>query len=217
MAVRAFIGLHAAAILFAQAFSSEASAGEATFPVKPIRVIVASSPGGPNDVLARAIATPWSEILGRPVVVDNRAGAAGVIGTELGAKAPADGYTLLFGFQGPLVIAPHFNDTSPYQPLKDFAPVSLVAAAPYVLLVHPNVPAKSAKELIALAKARPGVLSTLERTLMQVLKDSTTNNRLTQLGFDVDGSGPETFRRLIREESELWNNVIKAAGLKRQG
>ena len=74
-------------------------------------------------MLARAIATPWSEVLGRPVVVDNRAGAAGVIGTELGAKAPADGYTLLFGFQGPLVIAPNFNDTSPYQSLKDFAPV----------------------------------------------------------------------------------------------
>jgi tripartite-type tricarboxylate transporter receptor subunit TctC len=134
-------------------------AAEPAFPTRPIRLIVASAPAGPNDVVARALSTPWGEMLGRPIVVDNRAGAAGVIGTDLGAKAQPDGYTLLLGFQGPLVIAPNLNEPIPYDTLKDFAPVSLAVSSPFVLLVHPGVPVKSVKELIALAKQRPGKLN----------------------------------------------------------
>jgi tripartite-type tricarboxylate transporter receptor subunit TctC len=134
------------------------SFAQQSYPTKPIRVIVASAPGGPNELLMRAIAPTFSESLGKPVVIDTRAGAAGVIGTDIAAKAAPDGYTLLLGFQGPLAISPYMTGT-PYDSLKDFAPVSLVAGAPFVLVVNPKVPATSVKELVALAKSRPGKLN----------------------------------------------------------
>src|SRR4051812_6661611 len=124
-----------------------------TYPVKPLRMVVPFAPGGGTDVIARYLAAGLSESMGRQVVVDNRAGANGVIGTEIVARAPADGYTLLF------VSSPHSVNPSlyklPYDTLRDFAPISMVATSPYVLVVHPSVPARSVKELIALAKARP--------------------------------------------------------------
>jgi tripartite-type tricarboxylate transporter receptor subunit TctC len=134
-------------------------AAEQPYPNKPIRLIVASSPGGPNDLIARIVAPPWGDVLGRAIVVDNRAGAAGMIGTEMAARAAPDGYTLLLGFPGPLIIGPQLSDTPSYDALKDFTPVSLAVSAPFVLLVNPSVPAKSMKELVALAKARPGKLN----------------------------------------------------------
>ena len=143
--------------LFAAAETSLAA--ERPYPNKPIRLIVASSPGGPNDLVARMVAAPWGELLGRPIVIDNRAGAAGVIGSELVARAAPDGYTLLVGFPGPLIIAPLLNESAPYDALKDFAPVSLAVSAPFVLLVRPGVPAKSVKDLVALARARPGKMN----------------------------------------------------------
>jgi tripartite-type tricarboxylate transporter receptor subunit TctC len=130
-----------------------------SFPVKPIRMIAPSSPGGPVDVLARILAQGMTETLGQQMVVENRAGAAGQIGADMVAKSAPDGYTLLLGFSGPLAISPNMNEKTPYDSTRDFAPVSLVAAAPYVLLVHPTVPAKSVKELIALARARPGKMN----------------------------------------------------------
>ena len=139
--------------------AAHANAAELAYPTKSIRLIVASAPAGPNDIVARALATPWSELLGRPIVVDNRAGAAGVIATDTAAKATPDGYTLLVGFQGPLVIAPNMDQSVPYDPVKDFAPISLAVASQYLLVVHPKVPARSAKELIALAKSRPGKMN----------------------------------------------------------
>ena len=135
-----------------------AAAAQSAYPTKPIRLVVASSPGGPNELLARAIIPGWTEALGRTVVIDARAGAAGVIGTDLAAKAAPDGYTLLLGFQGPLAIAPSLTGT-PYDALKDFAPVTLVAGAPFVLVVNPGVPAKTLIDLVALARARPGRLN----------------------------------------------------------
>jgi tripartite-type tricarboxylate transporter receptor subunit TctC len=134
-------------------------AAEQPYPNKPIRLIVASAPGGPNDLIARIAAPPWGEALGRPIVVDNRAGAAGMIATEMAARAAPDGYTLLVGFPGPLIIGPMLSDSPPYDALKDFTPVSLAVSAPFVLLVHPNVPARSMKELVSLAKTRPGKLN----------------------------------------------------------
>lgn len=129
------------------------------FPSKPIRMIAPSSPGGPVDVLARILAQGMTETLGQQMVIENRAGAAGQIGADLVAKAPPDGYTVLLGFSAPLAISPNLNEKTPYDSLKDFAPVSQVAAAPYVLLVHPSVPAKSVKELVALARSRPGKMN----------------------------------------------------------
>lgn len=136
-----------------------AAAAQSTFPTRPIRLIVASAPGGPNDLLARIVSLPWGEALGRTIVVDNRAGAAGMIATEIAAHAAPDGYTLLVGFPGPLIIGPGMSASPPYDALKDFTPISLMASGPFVLLVNPGVPAKTMRELVVLAKSRPGKLN----------------------------------------------------------
>lgn len=128
------------------------------FPNRPVRVIVPTSPGGLLDVVMRLVAQKMTEVMGQTVVLEHRPGASTNIGAELAARAPADGYTLLSNSL-PLVVNPHFYGKLPYNAEKDFAPVSLVASAPYVLVVHPSVPARSIKELIALAKAKPGVLN----------------------------------------------------------
>ena len=129
------------------------------YPNKPIRMISPSGAGGPVDVICRTVAHALSEVLGQQVVVENRVGAAGLIGTDFVVKAPPDGYTLLFGFSGPLAIVPNLNLKTPYDPVKDLAPISRVASAPYVLLVHPSVPTTTVKQLVSLAKARPGKMN----------------------------------------------------------
>jgi tripartite-type tricarboxylate transporter receptor subunit TctC len=130
-----------------------------TYPVKPIRIIAPSGAGGPVDVICRTVAQGLGEVLGQQFVVENRVGAAGLIGTETVVKSAPDGYTLLFGFSGPLAIVPHLNPNTPYDVQRDLVAISQVAAAPYVLLVHPSVPAKSVKQLVALAKSRPGKMN----------------------------------------------------------
>jgi tripartite-type tricarboxylate transporter receptor subunit TctC len=129
-----------------------------TFPTKPVRVIIPFAPGGGTDNLTRIMAPRLTELLGQPIVVDNRAGASGQIGTELGARAAADGHTLTH-VDTSFTSNPSLFSKLPYDPIRDFAPVSLLASAPVVLIVHPSVPVKSLKELIALAKARPGELN----------------------------------------------------------
>jgi tripartite-type tricarboxylate transporter receptor subunit TctC len=129
------------------------------YPTRPIRLIVPFAPGGGTDLVARTIAQRASESIGQAIVVDNRGGAGGVIGADLVAKAPPDGYTLLMGTPGPLTINPNLQSKTPYDTLKDFAPISLATISPFVLVVHPSVPARSVKELIALARARPGQLN----------------------------------------------------------
>jgi len=125
------------------------------YPVRAVRVIVPYAPGGGSDVISRILAQRLSESFGRQFVIDNRAGANGIVGTEIAAQAPADGYTLLY------VSSPHAVNSSmyrklPYDTLKDFAPISEVAIAASILAVHPSLPARSVREFIALAKARPG-------------------------------------------------------------
>ena len=157
--VSRFLLLGACAGLSQFASAQTAAPLKQSFPNKSIRLIAPSSAGGPVDVIARIVAQGWSEVLAQQIVIDNRAGAAGMIGAELVARSAPDGYTLLLGFSGPLVIVPQINVSTPYDTLNDFAPISLVATAPYVLLVHPAVAAKSVKELVALAKAQPGKLN----------------------------------------------------------
>ena len=135
------------------------SAPDPNYPSRPIRMIAPSSAGGPVDVMARVVSQGLSDVFGQQVVVDNRAGAAGLIGAELVASAAPDGYTIMFGFSGPLVIVPHLGGKTPYNTLKDFVPVSLTTQAPYILLVHPSLPVNSVKELIALAKQRAGKMN----------------------------------------------------------
>jgi tripartite-type tricarboxylate transporter receptor subunit TctC len=128
------------------------------YPSKPIRIIVPTSPGGIIDIVARMVGQKLTEVTGQIVVIENRAGASNNIGTEYVARAPADGYTLLAATL-PLVVNPGLFEKLPFNVERDFAPVSLVVSAPYVLVAHPSLPAKSVKELVALAKAKPGALS----------------------------------------------------------
>ena len=130
-----------------------------SYPVKPIRLIVPFPPGGPTDTHSRWAAQQLNVAFGQPVVVENRAGAAGVIGTETVAKAAADGYTLLGGNPGPLTIAPSVRKQLGYDPIRDFAPITLIARSASCMCIHPSIPAKSLKEFIALAKASPGKIN----------------------------------------------------------
>ena len=129
------------------------------YPVKPVRLVVTYTAGGPADIAARALAQKLAEMWGQQVVVDNRAGAGGIIGTELVAKAAPDGYTLLHGTAAGLIINPLLVKKLPYDTFRDFAPVSMVVIVPQLLVTHPALPATTLKELIALAKARPGALN----------------------------------------------------------
>jgi tripartite-type tricarboxylate transporter receptor subunit TctC len=129
------------------------------YPTKPIRLVVPFTPGGSSDILARAVGQRLTEAWGQPVVIDNVPGAGGSLGADRVAKAAPDGYTLLMGHIGNLSVAPTLYPKLPYDPVKNFTPVAWVASVPNVLVVHPSVPAKSVKELMALAKSKPGQLN----------------------------------------------------------
>ena len=134
-------------------------AGAQSYPNKPIRMIVTFAAGGGADFMGRMIGQKLSETLGQSVIVDNRAGAGGAIGNEAAAKAAPDGYTLLLGAAGPLVISPALYAKLPFDTLKDLTPITLLAHVPFALCAHPSVPAAGVKELIALAKRRSGKLN----------------------------------------------------------
>ena len=132
---------------------------QGTYPTKPVRLIVAFPPGGSTDIIARLVGQKLSERVGQQVVVDNRGGAGGTIGTDIAAKSTADGYTLTMGTTSTHVIAPAIFPTVKYDPIKDFEPITLVASTPYLLVLHPGVKAKSLKDFIALVKSQPGKLN----------------------------------------------------------
>ena len=136
-----------------------AAATAQTYPDKPIRVILPVPAGGTPDVLARHVTPGMAELLGQSLVIDNRGGAGGRIAAELVARAAPDGYTIFLTSPGALTIVPHVTQNVPYDTHKDFAPIGLVSTGPFLLLVHPSVPAKTVKELIALARAEPGKLN----------------------------------------------------------
>ncbi len=144
-------------ILAAVAAIPTAAAGQA-YPSKPIRFVAAFPAGGPSDIVSRAIAKRMAEVMGQPVVVENRTGAGGNIGAEFVAKAPPDGYTVLLGGSY-VTIAPSLYRKLAFDPVKDFAPIGLIVSNQYVLVVHPSVPAKSVKDLIRVAKAQGGKLN----------------------------------------------------------
>ena len=129
------------------------------YPSRPIHIVVPFTPGGSTDILARSIGQELTKAWGQPVIVDNIPGAGGSVGADRVAKAPADGYTLLMGHIGTLGVNPSLYPNLPYDAVKSFAPVAWVARVPNVLVVHPSVPAKSVKELVAHAKANPGKLN----------------------------------------------------------
>ncbi len=145
----------ALAILALTALPLQAHA-QSEFPDRPIRMVVPFPPGGPTDIVARLVAVNMSTILGQNVVVENRAGATGTIGSTAVAKALPDGYTIVMGTLGSHTLAPLLQTTMPYDPRRDFAPISLLATVPNVLMVANSVPARDVRELIALMKANPG-------------------------------------------------------------
>ena len=129
-----------------------------TYPDKSVRVVVPFPPGGAADIVGRAITQKLTDAFGKSFLVDNRSGAGGVLGADLAAHAAPDGYTLLFASSSSLSVSPHIMSKPPYDPLRDFAPVVLIGHTPNLLVTHFSVPAKSVRQLIALAKARPGEL-----------------------------------------------------------
>jgi len=191
------------------------SSAHAAYPDKPIRLVVPFAPGGNIDITARIVAPALSEHLGQPVLVDNRGGAGGRIGTEMVAKAPPDGYTLLLGSSGALTMNPVFSPLKSYDPVRDFAPTSLVSIVPLILVVHPSLPVKTTKEFIALLKSRPrqvmmasaGTGSTTHLTgeLFQVITGTT----LTHVPFR--GSGPATIE-LIGGHTQCMFDQVSTSG-----
>jgi len=150
------ISVFSAAVAWAFACGS---VGAQSYPTKPIRLVVAQAPGGGNDTIGRMVANKLSQSLKQQVVVDNRAGAGGLIAAELIAKSPPDGYALLLGNVATMTIIPNVQKNVPYDPFRDFEPVSLIASAPLLVVVHPSLPVTTVKQLIALAKAKPGQLN----------------------------------------------------------
>src|SRR3954468_2033413 len=143
--------------LVVMALASTALAAE--YPSKPVRLVVPQPPGGGADIIARMLAQKLGAGLEQEIVVDNRGGAGGIVGTELVAHTPADGYTLLLGYTGSLTINPNIYKQLPYRPLEDFDPVSVAAASPFLMVVHPALRVASVAELVALAKKQPAPLN----------------------------------------------------------
>jgi len=148
-----------AAIIAMLAASTSAGALAQTFPAKPVRLVVAFPAGGGVDIVARLLSPKLTEAWGEQVIVDNRAGASGVIGTEFAARAAPDGHTLFIGTLGNLAVNQHLFAKMPVDPLRDFAPITQVVAVHFVLVAHPALPARNVPELIALARSRPGQLN----------------------------------------------------------
>ena len=143
----------------AWAVASSGAVAQGAYPERPVRIIVPFPPGGPADVLARIVGDKLGQSLGKPFIIENKAGAGGNIGMEQGARAAPDGYTLTLAPVGNLTVAPALYSKLPYDPAKDFAPITVLASVPNVLIVHPSVGVKSVAELVALAKAKPGSLN----------------------------------------------------------
>ena len=146
-------------VFCAAALTFALSAHGQSYPAKPIRYIVPFPAGGGQDLVVRALAPRLTEALGQPIVVDNRPGAATMVGAELAAKSPPDGYTVFNGSNTTLSINPNLYTKVPYDPIRDFMPVTQIASVPNLLIVHPSLPAKSVKELAALARSRPNQLN----------------------------------------------------------
>lgn len=180
------------------------SAGAAEYPSKPIRFIVPQPPGGAADIVARLLAPGLNASLGQQVVIDNRSGAGGLVGTDLAAKSSPDGYTLLLGYTGSLTINPSLYKKLPYRP-QDFDPISLATASPFLLVVHPSVRAATVSELIAFAKGRPVPLNyaspgngSLHHLAMEWFKSLTGANVV-----HVPYKGAQSFTAVIAGEVSL--------------
>jgi tripartite-type tricarboxylate transporter receptor subunit TctC len=163
------------------------------YPSKPVRMVVPYPPGGGTDIIARPLAQRLTEGLGQQVIVDNRAGASGNLGMESVAKTPPDGYTIVLALNAQWAVNPSLYQKLPYDPVRDFAPITLLGAAPYLLVVHPTLPAKSIKEFIALAKSKPNELRFSSSGngsgahLAAAMLDSMTGTKTTHIPYKGAG------------------------------
>ncbi len=205
-------GQQCAALLFSLGAAAAVTAIAADYPTKPIRLIVPFAAGGGNDAVARTIAQRLSEELGQQVVVDNRAGAGGIVGAEAAAKSAPDGYTLFLGGVGSHAINPSVHRDLPYDPVKDFAPISLIASAPLILVVHPSVAASSVEELIGLAKAKPNTINYASNGngssshLAAVMFESMTAIRMTHVPYK--GLSPALVDLLAGRVQAMFSSVV---------
>ncbi len=205
----------AVAALFAYtAIFAGSSLAQTVYPAKAIRYVVPFPAGGPLDIVARAIGQELNQSWGQPVVIDNRPGAGGNIGADLVAKAPADGYTILMGAVSTHAINVTLYNTLPYDPIRDFAPVTLITSVPNVLVVHPSVPANNVKELIALAKSRPGQLNFASGStgsaghLAGELFNSMAGVRMTHIPYK--GAAPAVVDLMAGHVSLMFDNMSSA-------
>ena len=198
-----------------------ALAGAQTYPAKAVRIIVPFPPGAGVDIVTRAVSGRLGEALGQQLIVDNRAGAGGIVGAEIAAKAPADGYTLFMGTAGILTVIPHMNSKAPYSPERDFIPISLVAGVPSMLVVHPSLPVKSVRDLIALARARPGALnyaSTGNGTLPHLAAEFfKAQAKINMVHIAYKGSAPATTDLLSGQVEVFFGNVLSVIEQVRSG
>ncbi|MBI2297098.1 MAG: tripartite tricarboxylate transporter substrate binding protein [Betaproteobacteria bacterium] len=193
-----------------------AASAQQPYPNKPIRLIVGFAPGGNTDTVGRIVGQKLGEWLGTQVVVDNRGGASGTIGTELAARATPDGYTLTMGTSTTHAIAVAAFSKLRYDPIKDFAPIALVASAPYLLTVHSSVPARSVKELVALVKSQPGKFNYgsagAATTTHLVMVTFATRAELDMTHIPFKGNGPATAALLAGEVQVLFGAVPPLLG-----
>jgi tripartite-type tricarboxylate transporter receptor subunit TctC len=201
--------------------ASVAAAAGADYPNRAVKVIVPFAPGGGADVIARLVFAKLSVRLGQSFVIDNRGGAGGIVGTDAVAKAAPDGYTLLLGQTGPNALNPSLFAKIPYDPIADFAPVIQLTSYPYVIVVHPSVPAQSLKELVALAKAKPDSLSFgtagtgSSGQLAAELFMRTTGTKMTHVPYK--GAGPALADTLSNVVSLTFGDVASSTPLATSG
>jgi tripartite-type tricarboxylate transporter receptor subunit TctC len=187
-------------------------AGAATFPDKPVRLIVPFPPGGGSDTLARILSKKLQEIWGQPLVIDNRGGAQGSVGTAMGAKAPPDGYTIVLVVHGALAINPFIYDNVGYDVLKDFAPIVRGTEQSYVMVANPNVPVKTMKDVETLARANPGKLTfaTSGAGPQLVGELFKLNTKTNLLHVPYKGAGPASVAVLAGETDLMISNPTSA-------
>ncbi len=194
--------------------STATYAAESAYPYKPIRVIVPFAPGGSTDILVRTVGQKLNELLGQPVVVDNRGGAGGAIGAELAAKGTPDGYTVMTTTSGVIVVNPSLYRKLNYDPATDFVPVTIIASLPNMLVVNPSFRANSVKELLAMAKAKPGALTyasggngTSNHLAGELMKYLTGVN---VIHVPYKGGGPAVLATITGEVSMLFATMPSA-------
>jgi len=196
-----------------------AALAQAPYPSKPIRVVVPYPPGGATDIMARTVAQRLTEVLGQQVVIDNKAGASGAIGAELGAKAAPDGYTLIMGNISTLAINPVTFAKLAYDPITSFDPVSMVAVQPLLIAVNPEVPAKTLAELVQLAKSRPGQLNygTAGSSIHLAVEQFSTQAGIRMNHVPYKGSAGAVNDLISGEVSAMFSSLPSLQGLADKG